>query len=36
MTTEIARKADPAAVRIIKDIDCVLSSAAKYFKTTRA
>jgi len=36
MTTATARKAEPAAVRITKDIDRALSSAAKDFKTTRA
>lgn len=37
MTTATARKAsEPAAVRINKDIDRALSSAAKDFKTTRA
>jgi len=37
MTTVTARKAqEPAAVRISKDIDRALSSAAKDFKTTRA
>ncbi len=36
MTTATARKAEPAAVRITKEIDRALSSAAKDFKTTRA
>ena len=36
MTTATERKAEPAAVRITKDIDRALSSAAKDFKTTRA
>ncbi len=36
MTTATARKAEPAAVRITKDIDRALSIAAKDFKTTRA
>ncbi len=36
MTTATARKAEPAAVRINKEIDRALSSAAKDFKTTRA
>lgn len=36
MTTATARKAEPAAVRITKEIDLALSSAAKDFKTTRA
>lgn len=36
MTTATARKAEPAAVRINKDIDRALSSAAKDFKTTRS
>jgi len=37
MKTAIERKAvEPAAVRISKDIDRALSSAAKDFKTTRA
>jgi predicted transcriptional regulator len=36
MTTTTARKAEPAVVRITKDIDRALSSAAKDFKTTRA
>ena len=37
MTAATARKvAEPAAVRISKDIDRALSSAAKDFKTTRA
>jgi hypothetical protein len=36
MTTSTARKAEPAAVRITKDIDRALSSAAKDFKTRRA
>jgi len=37
MTTASARKTPvPAAVRISKDIDRALSSAAKDFKTTRA
>ena len=34
--TTATRKAEPAAVRITKEIDQALSSAAKYFKTTRA
>lgn len=36
MTTATARKTEPAAVRITKDIDRALSIAAKDFKTTRA
>lgn len=37
MTTTTARKvAEPAAVRITKDIDRALSCAAKDFNTTRA
>lgn len=37
MTTATTRKtAEPAAVRINKDIDRALSDAAKDFKTTRA
>lgn len=37
MTATTARKvAEPAAIRITKDIDRALSSAAKDFKTTRA
>ncbi len=36
MTTATARRAEPAAVRITKDIDRALSLAAKDFKTTRA
>lgn len=37
MTTTTTRKAaEPASVRIAKDIDRALSSAAKDFKTTRA
>lgn len=36
MTTATARKVEPSAVRISKDIDRALSSAAKDFKTTRA
>ena len=37
MTTTTARKAvEPAAVRITKDIDRALTSAAKDFKITRA
>ncbi len=36
MTTTATRKAEPAAVRITKDIDRALSNAAKDFKTTRA
>lgn len=36
MTTVATRKAEPAAVRINKEIDRALSSAAKDFKTTRS
>jgi len=36
MKTAIARRAEPSAVRITKDIDAALSSAARDFKTTRA
>jgi predicted DNA-binding protein len=37
MTTSTARKAaEPAAIRVTKDIDRALTSAAKDFKTTRA
>lgn len=37
MTTATTRKvAEPAAIRVTKDIDRALSSAAKDFKTTRA
>lgn len=35
-TTTTRKTAEPAAVRIAKDIDRALSSAAKDFKTTRA
>lgn len=37
MTTSTTRKAaEPSSIRIAKDIDLALSSAAKDFKTTRA
>lgn len=36
MTATATRKSAPAAVRITKDIDAALSSAAKDFKLTRA
>jgi predicted DNA-binding protein len=36
MNTATARKAEPATIRITKDIDRALSSAAKDFRTTRA
>ena len=36
MTTATARRAEPAAIRINKDIDRALDSAAKDFKVTRA
>lgn len=35
-TTAVRKTAEPAAIRINRDIDRALSSAAKDFKTTRA